>query len=31
VEANIEPIESVVAGGATSSSRVSERIFIVIR
>jgi flagellar basal body-associated protein FliL len=31
VEANIEPIESVVAGGATSSSRVTERIFIEIR
>jgi hypothetical protein len=31
MEANTEPIESVVAGGATSSSRVTERIFIVIR
>jgi hypothetical protein len=31
VQANIEPIRSVVTGGATSSSRVTQRIFIEIR
>jgi hypothetical protein len=31
IEANLEPIKSVVAGGTTSSSRVTQRLFIEIR
>ena len=31
IEANLEPIKSVVAGGMTSSSRVTQRLFIEIQ